>query len=272
MQSGRVPLKSMNAELIVEFDAAIQALDALGAASVELRPSIEERLTRDIVDLRLHGLDSWQTRWIYAPLRSIRLLEGLRLKLMVELDEIRQELRDAEAELSLLREAGRIADAEFASRRAVRLLCHEADVRERLDIPVADRIHAARNGIARVLEVSLRHEGREAIRLARESAQPGALPSLAKEAFKRAEAYNRMVAEAHRVTGGVDVPVLLADHVARLRDASAAVELRAKASGQKQPETAPPPPPPPPVQAQAPAQAPKTKPSLPRLRGIIVSA
>jgi len=261
MRSGPVLQGSMNPDLIAEFDAAVQTLDALGAASVEPRPSIEERLARDIVDLRLHGLDSWQTRWIYVPLRSIRLLEGLRLKLMVELDEVRQELRDAEAELSLLREAGRIADAEFSSRRAVRLLCHEADVRERLDAPVADRITAARNGIARVLEVSLRHEGREAIRLARESAQPGALPSLAKEAFKRAEAYNRIVAEAHRVTGGVDVPVLLADHVARLRDASAIVERRARASGEGEPEMAPSPPP----------EAPKTRPSLPRLRGIIVS-
>ena len=150
------------------------------------------------------------------------MLEGLRLKLMVELDEVRQELREVDADLSLLREAGRIADAEFAARKAVRLLCHEADVKERLDAPVAHRITAARNGIARILEVSLRQAGREAMRLAQESAQPGADPALARESFARAEAYNRLVAEAHRVTGGVDVPVFLPDHVARLRDASAA--------------------------------------------------
>ena len=112
---------------------------------------------------RVHGLDPdwWHTRWIHGPLRAIRLIEGLRLKFMVELDEVRQQLRDVEAELSLLREAGRIADAEFASRKAVRLLCHEADVRARLDAPVANRITAARNGIARILEVSLRYAGRE---------------------------------------------------------------------------------------------------------------
>ena len=63
------------------------------------------------------------------------------------------------------------------SGKAVRLLCHEADVKERLDAPVAHRITAARNGIARILEVSLRQAGREALRLARESAQPGAEPA-----------------------------------------------------------------------------------------------
>ena len=33
--------------------------------------------------------------------------------------------------------------------------------------------------------------------------------------MRRAETYNRLVAEAHRVTGGLDVPVFLPDHVAR---------------------------------------------------------
>lgn len=213
----------MNADLILEFDAAAQAIDALGSASTEPRGSIEDRLVRDIADQRLHGLDdSWHLRWIHGPLRAIRVLEGLRLKLMVELDEVRQELREVDADLSLLREAGRIADAEFAARKAVRLLCHEADVKERLDAPVAHRITAARNGIARILEVSLREAGREAMRRALESGQPGADPALARESFARAEAYNRLVAEAHRVTGGVDVPVFLPDHVARLREASAA--------------------------------------------------
>lgn len=324
----------MNVDLVAEFEAAGQTLDALGAASREPRASIEERLSHDISDLRLHGLDdSWHTRWIHVPLRAIRLLEGLRLKLMVELDEVRQELQEAEAELSLLREAGRVADAEFASRRAVRLLCHEADVRALLDAPVAHRITAARNGIARILEVSLRHAGRELLRLARESAQPGADPTAAQEAFDRAEAYNRFVAEAHRVTGGVDVPVFLPEHVARLRSAAAVgaarmagpagaeaaaamptvkvpvitqevLALRAAAAAARKagpaarvgPEakTAPADPPPSPVASDPaterprpamavapgagatastrPADAPKTKPSLPRLRGVIIGA
>jgi hypothetical protein len=213
----------MNADLILEFDAAAQAIDALGGAATEPRASIEGRLGRDIADLRMHGLDdSWHIRWIHGPLRAIRVLEGLRLKLMVELDEARHELRQVDADLSLLREAGRIADAEFAARKAVRLLCHEADLKERLDVSVSHRITAARNGIARILEVSLRQAGREAMRLARESGQPGSDPALARESFARAESYNRLVAEAHRVTGGVDVPVFLPDHVARLREASAA--------------------------------------------------
>ena len=107
----------MNAELIADFDSATQALDALAAAAVEQRPSIQERLTRDIADCRVHGLDpdAWHTRWIHGPLRAIRVLEGLRLKFMVELDEVRQQLHDVEAELSLLREAGHIADAEFGA-------------------------------------------------------------------------------------------------------------------------------------------------------------
>ena len=298
----------MNPDLVVEFDSAAQALDALAAAAVEPRPSIEERLTRDIADCRVHGLDpdSWHARWIHGPLRAIRVLEGLRLKFMVELDEVRQELREVEAELSLLREAGRIADAEFGSRKAVRLLCYEADVRERLDAPVAHRITAARNGIARLLEVSLRHAGHELLRLARDSAQPGADPAAAQEAFDRAEAYNRLVAEAHRVTGGVDVPVFLPDHVARLRSA-AGLRAAGEAGGQGAaamptvkvpvitqellsaraaskgvttvtigPVTTP--------AAVAPSaaasgtastrsgEAPKTKPSLPRLRGVIARA
>ena len=283
----------MNPELVPEFDSAAQALDALAAAAVEPRPSIEERLTRDIADCRVHGLDpdSWHMRWIHGPLRAIRVLEGLRLRFMVELDELRQELREVEAELSLLREAGRIADAEFGSRKAVRLLCHEADVRERLDAPVAHRITAARNGIARILEVSLRHAGHELLRLARESAEPGADPGAAPEAFDRAEAYNRLVAEAHRVTGGLDVPVFLPEHVARLRSA-AGVRGAGEAGGQAaaamptvkvpvitqevlaaraaaaskaapSPKTGP---------ATRSPDAPKTKPSLPRLRGVIAGA
>ena len=319
----------MNPELVAEFDSATKALDALAAAGVEPRQSIEERLTRDIADCRVHGLepDAWHTRWIHGPLRAIRVLEGLRLRFMVELDEVRQQLREVEAELSLLREAGRVADAEFGSRRAVRLLCYEADVRERLDAPVANRITAARNGIARVLEVSLRHAGHELLRLARESAQPGREPGAAQEAFDRAEAYNRLVAEAHRVTGGVDVPVFLPEHVARLRSAAVARAageaggpaagamptvkvpvitqelLAARAASSKAaalpkivppkaaspkaapPKTVPPKVGPPTRMAGAPApltapetasarppDAPKTKPSLPRLRGVIAGA
>ena len=280
----------MNPELVAEFDSAAQALDALAAAAVEPRHSIEERLTRDIADCRVHGLDpdSWHTRWINGPLRAIRVLEGLRLKFMVELDELRQELCEVEAELSLLREVGRIADAEFGSRRAVRLLCHEADVRERLDAPVAHRITAARNGIARILEVSLRHAGHELLRLARESVQPGADPGAAQEAVGRAEAYNRLVADAHRVTGGLDVPVFLPEHVERLRaaagvrgaDGQAAAAMptvkvpvitqqvltaRAAAAGKAapSPKTGP---------ATRSPDAPKTKPSLPGLRGVIAGA
>jgi hypothetical protein len=275
----------MNPDLIAEFDAAAQALDALAAANVEPRASIEERLSRDITDLRLHGLDSWHVRWIHGPLRAIRTLEGLRLKLMVEQDEVRQELREVEAELSLLREAGRIADAEFASRRAVRLLCHEADLRDRLDAPVAHRIAAARNGIARILEVSLRQAGREAMHQARESGQPGADPALVREAYARAEAYNRLVAEAHRVTGGVDVPVFLPDHVARLREASAATVAAEAPRLEPAPPTAPrrpaalprparpeaaaASPPTVPDAKPTPPEAPKTRPSLPRHRPLV---
>ena len=299
----------MHPALVAEFDSAAQALDALAAAAAEPRPSIEARLTRDVADCRVHGLDpdSWHVRWIYGPLRAIRMLEGLRLKFMVELDELRQELREVEADLSLLREAGRIADAEFVSRKAVRLLCHEADVRERLDAPVAHRIAAARNGIARILEVSLRHAGHELLRLARESAEPGAEPGAAQEAVGRAEAHNNLVAEAHRVTGGLDVPVFLPEHVARLRSAAgvrgaqeagghaaAAMPtvkvpvitqelLAARAAGRKGVTTvtigpvtrpaagaaAPAAPGPPSTRAP---DAPKTKPSLPRFRGVIAGA
>jgi hypothetical protein len=299
----------MNPDLIAEFDAATQALDALAAASIEAPRSIEDRLSRDIADLRLHGLESWQTRWIHKPLRAIRAIEGLRLKLMVELDEVRQELQGVEAHLSLLREAGRITDAEFASRPAVRLLCHEADVRERLKAPVTHRISTARNGIARVLEVSLRQEGREAMRLANESVKPGADPALAEEAYKRAEGYNRLVAEAHRVTGGVDVPIFPPDQVARLRELwnarrpAKVVRTKAAAAPTAAPTTAAPatasepgpaaaprlvrpvpspqpaaqglpavPPSLPVVAPNLPMEAPKTRPSLPRLRGLRVGA
>lgn len=314
------PGERMNPELVAEFDAAVQALDALAAAGLEPRQSIEERLTRDVADCRVHGLEphAWHTRWIHGPLRAIRALEGLRLRFMVELDEVRQQLREVEAELSLLREAGRVADAEFGSRRAVRLLCYEADVRERLDAPVAHRITAARNGIARILEVSLRHAGHELLRQARESAQPGAEPGAAQEAVGSAEAYNRLVAEAHRVTGGLDVPVFLPEHVARLRSAAVAraageaggpaagamptvkvpvitQELPAARAASSKAAALPKILPPKAVPARAvppnrtagggapaalapeapmarPADAPKTKPSLPRLRGVIAGA
>src|SRR4249919_2186952 len=117
----------MNPDLIREFDAARESLAALAAASTEARPSIEARLARDISDLKMHGLEGeWHDRWIHSPLKAIRAVEGLRLKLMVELDEVRQELQGLEAELSLLREDGRKRTAEMPARRAVRLLCHEA--------------------------------------------------------------------------------------------------------------------------------------------------
>jgi hypothetical protein len=256
----------MNTELLSDFDAAAESLEALAAASRELRVSIEERLARDIADLRLHGLDSWHDRWIHGPLKAIRTIEGLRLKLMVELDDVRNDLQVAQAGLSLLREAGRDADAQFASRRAVRLLCHEADIEQRLDTPLAHTIAAARNGIARVLEVSLRHAGREILRLSREALKPGADPRMAREALVRAEGFNQLVAESARVTGGIDVPVFLPDYMAGLR--------RAVSGADAGPGTRP--------AASDPAAAaaaeravlstPKTQPSLPRLRGGVIAS
>jgi hypothetical protein len=317
----------MNTDLIAEFDTAVHNLEALGAASLESPNSIETRLSRDLADLRLHGLESWHPRWIHAPLRAIRAVEGLRLKLMVEAEEVKQELRELQAQLSLLREAGRTADAEFAARPAVRLLCHEADVRDRLNAPMAHLITNARNGIARILEVSLRHAGHEAMRLAAECGRPGADPGLVDEAFRRADLYNKLVAEAHRVTGGVDVPIVPPDQVARLkamRDARSqaskaaetggapshftgetipsfrlpeAVTKAAAGAAKPGPRSSPAQPGPKaaagprpaPAQAAAPRaaaapervlaategrpkDAPKTKPSLPRLRGVIAGA
>jgi hypothetical protein len=210
---------AMNPDLVVEFDAARQALDAFAAASTEEPASIEARLARDMADLKMHGLDGeWHQRWIRMPLRAIRAIEGLRLHLMVELEDVRHELRAVEAELSLLREAG-VRDNDQASRRAVRLLCHEADLRERLATPIASTIPLARDGVARVLEVSLRHAGREALLLARESAAPGADPALHTAARELVEDYNRFVVEAQGVTGGINLGVFLPDYVERVRGA-----------------------------------------------------
>jgi hypothetical protein len=291
----------MNTDLIAEFDAAVQTLDALGAASLESPNSIEARLNRDIVDLRLHGLESWHPRWIHGPLRAVRAIEGLRLKLMVEAEDVKHELRELQAQISLLREAGRVADAEFASRPAVRLLCHEADIRERLNAPVSHLIATARNGIARILEVSLRYAGHEAMRLANECSQPGADPALLEEAFQRADGYNKLVAEAHRVTGGLDVPIYPPDQVTRLRalhdarskpqnltrriaalaDADTLVSVKVDAAFPPRAAGATAPAAPEATSLAAgtltvpaavegrPKDAPKTRPSLPRLRGVI---
>jgi hypothetical protein len=131
---------------------------------------------------------------------------------------VREDLALVEQQLASLRAEGRQWELEGYSRRAVRLLCHEADLHGRLMSVTGGLIANARRGIARVLEVSLRGMARATARMANASLK--GTPATAGSALAYVENYNRLAKQAQEVTGRLDIPLFLPEDVARLRRAA----------------------------------------------------
>jgi hypothetical protein len=208
----------VNAELLILYDAARETLDSLAAFADLDRAAVESRLTRDIADMRSRGVDTLFPRWIRRPLDAVAAFEEAHRGVVAALDAVREELALVEQQLASLRAEGRQAELEAYSRRAARLLCHEADLHGRLMSVTGGLIANARRGIARVLEVSLRGMARAAARLANSSLTDS--PTAAANALAHVENYNRLAAEAQAVTGGLNIPLFLPKDVAPLRRAA----------------------------------------------------
>jgi hypothetical protein len=210
----------VNDEFLTHYDAARATLDSLAAFANLDRPAIEARLTQDIADMRSRGVDTLFPRWIRRPLDAIADFEEAHGQVVAALDSVREELALVEQQLADLRAEGRHAEVEAYSRRAARLLCHEADLHGRLMSVGGGLIASARRGIARVLEVSLRGMARATARLANESLDGS--PAMAANALAHVENYTRLAKQANDVTGGLDIPTFLPEDLTRLRRAAAA--------------------------------------------------
>lgn len=204
----------MDRQLLSEFDAASEDLDWLAGFSTAARLTIETRLGRDVIEMKLHGVDTLVPRWVRRPLDAVRAFEQAHHRALLALDAVRAELAGIEQLLERRREAGQDTDAEPLTRKAARLLCYEADLVARLEQPVEDRIAAAREGVTRLLEVSMGWLANETARFAR-----GGLGTIAqaREVLAAVESYNQLAEEASALTRGMALPVFMPEFVARLR-------------------------------------------------------
>jgi hypothetical protein len=195
----------MPPDITAEHDAARETLDALAAFAGLDRATVVSRLAEETTAMRLHGVETLFPRWIRRPLDAMPIFEDVHRRVAIALFEVRRELKGVEAELVNLREEGWEGEADALSKRAARLLCREADLRERVESRDEDGIAAARDGIARVLDVTLRSLAKATAKFAREAKGGG--PAQMRRALAHVAAYERLVREAATVTGGaIDVP------------------------------------------------------------------
>jgi len=148
----------MRAEIVTAFDAARQTLESLAAFAALDRGAAGTWLLQDTATMRLFGVETLVPRWIRRPLGALRTYEEARREATLALEATRDRLAAMESGLNE-RHAEQGADAEALEREAARLLCIEADLRDRLAQPDAELVEKARLGITRVLEVSLRRAG-----------------------------------------------------------------------------------------------------------------
>ena len=204
----------MRAEIVTAFDAARQTLESLAAFAALDRGAAGTWLLQDTATMRLFGVETLVPRWIRRPLGALRTYEEARREATLALEATRDRLAAMESGLNE-RHAEQGADAEALEREAARLLCIEADLRDRLAQPDAELVEKARLGITRVLEVSLPILARATVRYA-DSALEGE-PQDARRALRHVESYLCLVERANAVTGGLDVPALRPDYVAELQ-------------------------------------------------------
>ena len=206
----------MAPEIKAEHDAARETLDALAAFAGLDRGAVVSRLARETADMRMHGVETLFPRWIRRPLDAMPAFEEVHRRVAIELHVVGRELKRIESDLVRVRADGRHTEVQVLSREAARLLCREADLRERVGSRDEERIAAARDGIARILDVTLRSFAKAAARFAREAKTGGAAEM--RRALANVEAYERLVREAQTVTGGaIDAPHFREEFVQALR-------------------------------------------------------
>lgn len=206
----------MPPDVTTEHDAARETLEALAAFSGLDRATVVSRLAHETAVMRIHGVETLFPRWIRRPLDALPVFEDVHRRVAIALYEVRRELKRVEAELVSLREEGWDAEAQALSKQAARLLCREADLRERVESRDEDLIAAARDGIARILDVTLRSLAKATAKFAREARAAG--PLQMRRALAHVEAYERLARGAHVLTaGGLDVPRFKVDFVEALR-------------------------------------------------------
>lgn len=206
----------MAADIAAEHDAARETLEALAAFGNLDRATVVSRLAEETGAMRRHGVETLFPRWIRRPLDAIAIFEDVHRRVVIALFEVRRELKVVESELSSLREEGWDKEADALSKRAARLLCREADLRERVESRDEDRIEVAREGIARILDVTLRSLAKATARFTHEAKGGG--PPQVLRALAHVEAYERLTREARTVTGRhVEVPHFRPDFIEDLR-------------------------------------------------------
>src|SRR5260221_5076981 len=206
----------MGPEIKVEHDAARETLDALAAFAGLDRGEVVSRLAKETADMRMHGVETLFPRWIRRRVDAMHVFEGVHRRVAIELHALGRELKRIESELARVRAEGRHTEVQVLSREAARLLCREADLRERVESRDEEKIATARDGIVRILDVTLRSFAKAAARFAHEAKTGGAAEM--RRALANVEAYERLVREAQVVTGGaIDAPHFREEFVQALR-------------------------------------------------------
>lgn len=205
----------MRAEILTRFDAARETLEALAAFACLDHGAAGELLLGDASAMRLYGVETLVPRWIRRPIEALRNYEEARREVALALEAVRDRLAAIQSRLDGARLLGLEPEARELERQAARLLCFEHDLSERAGLPDAELVEDARLGITCVLEVSLPILARATVRYA-DRALDGASGEPSR-AMKHVESYQGLVDRANAVTGGLDVPVLRSEYLARLR-------------------------------------------------------
>jgi hypothetical protein len=208
----------MRSEIVTEFDAARETLQSMAAFADLDRGAAGTHLLQDTAAMRVFGVETLVPRWIRRPLEALRAYEEARHEATLAVEATRERLAAIEARLAERhREGGEPGEeAEALGREAARLLCFEADLRDRLAEPDSDLVESARRGITRVLEVSLPILARATVRYADAALERGERAD-ARRALRHVETYLELVQRANAVTGGVDVPALRPEYLAALQ-------------------------------------------------------
>jgi hypothetical protein len=208
----------MRSEILTEFDTARETLESMAAFSTLDRGAAGTYLLQDTAAMRIFGVETLVPRWIRRPLEALQAYEEVRLEMKLAAEATRDRLAAIEARLAHLHAEGGGPHEELESlgREAARLLCFEADLRDRLAEPDSELVESARRGIARVLEVSLPILARATARYADTALEDGE-PADARRALRHVKSYLLLVERANAVTGGVDVPALRPDYLAALQ-------------------------------------------------------
>jgi hypothetical protein len=221
---------AMRAEILTDFDAARETLLSLAAFAALDRGAAGTWLLQDTAAMRAFGVETLLPRWIRRPLGALGAYDEARREASLALETTRSRLAALEGQLARGRGGGSKEETEALRKEAAKLLCFEADLRDRLAEPDEELVEKARLGITRVLEVSLPILARATVRYA-DSALGDGEPSEARRALQHVESYRLLVDRANAVTGGVDVPALRSDYMAALKRLAGPTRRGARRAG-----------------------------------------